>query len=152
MACVIVILEDNEDRRAAMRQCLEERFYQFESRFFADAAEAIGYLESNLDQTISISLDHDLELIASATGEMIDPGTGRDIADYLSRKSPVCPVIIATTNSTAALGMERVLQEASWETHRVVPFDDLEWILGQWFRCMRRVIVGSAQKRIEHCS
>jgi CheY-like chemotaxis protein len=150
MAMKIVILEDNEDRQAAMRRCLEDRFYQFESRFFDDAAAMIAFLEKNLSDTIVISLDHDLEMRSGPKGGTADPGTGRQVADFLAQKSPVCPVIIATTNSAAALGMELTLQEAGWQTRRVLPFNDLEWIPTEWFRSVRRAIVGSAKKKVEN--
>jgi CheY-like chemotaxis protein len=140
----IVILEDNAERRAVMADCLADRFHQYEARFFADAAEMIAFLETNLTDTIVLSLDHDLELQPTAAGRCLDPGTGRDVADFLARQQPVCPVIIATTNGAAALGMEAVLRDARWQTHRVLPMDDTEWIPREWFRAVRRAIVGSA--------
>jgi hypothetical protein len=138
----IAILEDNEEREAAMRSCLTNRFRQFEVCFFTSAPALIDYLTDHLSETIVVSLDHDLELIPGELGQMIDPGTGRDVAEYLAQQSPVCPVVIHTSNSTAALGMEMVLQEANWETHRVLPIDDLKWISDHWFRTIRRAIVG----------
>jgi len=144
MAMKIVILEDNVQRQAAMLDCLQDRFYQFERKFFADSAEMVAYLKDNLPQTIAISLDHDLELVPTPTGEMIDPGSGRVVADFLAQHAPLCPVIIHTTNSPAAAGMEMVLQDAHWKTFRVCPCGDLEWIPTTWFRMMRRAIVGSA--------
>ena len=140
----ILVLEDNADRQAAMKRCLEDRFYQFEAGFFDDAREMTEYLDSHLDETILISLDHDLELKSNGAGDTLDPGTGREVADYLARHRPVCPVIIHTTNAPAAAGMEMVLQENKWETRRVAPFGDLEWIPTQWFRNVRQAIVATA--------
>jgi hypothetical protein len=140
----IVILEDNEDRRTEMSRCLADRFYQYETKFFDSAAEMTDYLAAHLDETLVISLDHDLDLKSGPDGRCVDPGTGRDVADYLARKAPGCPVLICTTNTPAAHGMERVLREAHWQTQRILPFDDLEWISKEWFRSMRRAIVGSA--------
>jgi CheY-like chemotaxis protein len=142
MARKIVILEDNEDRRVAMQRCLHDRFYQFETRFFAESAATIDYLQTYLPDTILICLDHDLELLPDGNGRMLDPGTGRDVADFLAGQTPVCPVVIHTTNSAAAVGMEMALREAHWETLRVVPCGDLEWIPTEWFRAIRRAIVG----------
>jgi CheY-like chemotaxis protein len=149
MARKIVILEDNADRRRAMQGCLEDRFCQFEARFFEEPAGAIEYLQTHLRDTIVISLDHDLELKAGADGRLLDTGTGRDVADFLARHAPVCPVVIHSTNSAAATGMEMVLQEAHWPTRRVVPCGDLEWIPTQWFRVVRRAIVEQAKRRQE---
>jgi hypothetical protein len=131
---------------------LEDRFYLFETKFFDDAAAMIKFLDAHLTDTIVLSLDHDLELKPNQNGGLTDPGTGREVADYLARQAPVCPVIIHASNVPAALGMEMVLREALWETHRVLPFDDLEWIPTQWFRSVRRAIVGSARKRMENPS
>src|SRR5262249_52296668 len=69
-------------------------------------------------ETFLIGLDHDLELQPGPDGRCIDTGTGREMADYLASKAPACPVILHTTNAAAAVGMEMVLREAHWETHR----------------------------------
>lgn len=142
----ILILEDNADRRAEMQRCLRDRFHQYESVFFADAHEMTAYLESNLNDALVISLDHDLELIdAKPNGQMHDCGTGRVVADYLAKKSPSCPIIVATTNSHAGDGMEFLLRDAGWEVHRVHPYGDTEWISTVWFKTLRKAIVASAK-------
>ena len=142
MALKIVILEDNAERQAAMQRCLQNRFCQFEAVFFPAAAPMQDYCAVNLDETILISLDHDLELQPGPNGRCLDPGTGRDVADYLAGRQPTCPVVIHTSNGPAADGMAMVLQDAHWQTYRVVPADDLEWIPTTWFRVIRRAIVG----------
>jgi hypothetical protein len=144
MARKIVILEDNEDRRAAMRDCLAARFNQYDAEFFDRAAELTEYLDTHLAEALVISLDHDLDLKPGPDGRCFDPGTGRDVADYLARKAPVCPVLICTTNTPAAQGMERVLREAHWQTQRILPFDDVEWIPKEWVRSIRRAIAHRA--------
>lgn len=145
MPMKIAILEDNEDRRTAMRACLADRFYQYEAEFFDDARELIAFLQANLSDTILISLDNDLELKPDGQGRWIDPGSGQDVAAYLTQRAPACPVVLATTNTLAAAGMEGVLRESGWETHRVIPFDDVNWIPGEWFRAVRRGILGMAR-------
>jgi hypothetical protein len=100
----------------------------------------IRFLREHLADTLVISLDHDLELKPGPNGHCIDPGTGREVADYLAQEDSVCPVIIHTTNSQAAAGMETVLQDAHWKTRRVVPFDDVRWIETDWFPAIRRAI------------
>ena len=147
MARKIVILEDNEDRAAAMRRCLQERFCEFEVSIFNESAAMIDYLRSYLPDTILICLDHDLELMPGVDGRLIDPGTGRDVADYLAGQAPVCPGVIHTTNSAAATGMEMVLREARWEIQHVLPYGDLEWIPRQWLRTIRRAVVGPTTRR-----
>jgi hypothetical protein len=142
MAMKIAILEDNDDRQAVMRARLTDRFYQYDTCLFASAGEMIHFLDEHLADTLVISLDHDLELRSGPDGRCADPGTGRDVADYLAGRDPVCPVIIHTTNVPAAAGMKRVLHDAHWKTCRVVPFDDLQWIDTEWFLAVRRAIVG----------
>jgi hypothetical protein len=142
MASKIVILEDNQDRQAAIRACLADRFYSFDAHFFEDAGEMIGFLNENLGDTLVISLDHDLELKPGPNGRCIDPGTGRQVADFLAGRKATCPVIIATTNSSAAEGMEHLLRDGGWQTRRVLPFADLSWIETDWFFAIRRALVG----------
>jgi hypothetical protein len=150
MALKIVILEDNQDRQAVMADCLADRLYQYETRFFKTSSEIIQFLDINLSDTIVISLDHDLELIPNKNGQTVDGGTGREVANYLAGKSPVCPVVIHSTNSAAVLGMETVLQESHWKTKRVIPWGDLDWIRSQWFRAIRQVILDAAQNVAKH--
>jgi CheY-like chemotaxis protein len=146
MAMKIIILEDNADRQAAMRACLADRFHQFEVHFFDDSGEMNRFLDEHLPDAIVIALDHDLDLKPGPEGRCIDPGTGREVADFLAERSPTCPVIVHTTNSLAAVGMEAVLRNAGWKTRRVVPFGDLEWIESVWFSAIRRAIVGPVSR------
>jgi hypothetical protein len=148
MAMKIVILEDDERRAEAMRDRLADRFRQFDLLFFDTANEMKEYLESHFHDVIAVSLDHDLELKVDTVGQVHDPGTGREIADYLAGRRPSFPVIIHSTNSFGAIGMESVLQDAGWETYRVSPFDDLQWVHDSWFPAIRRAIVRSPRKGV----
>ncbi|MCI0742537.1 MAG: hypothetical protein L0Y72_26185 [Gemmataceae bacterium] len=143
MRMKIVILEDNEARQQKMRESLADRLHTYEPVIFAKPKEMVQFLGQHLAEVIAISLDHDLELVPDRNG-WVDPGNGREIADYLSTKSPSCPVVIHTTNSQAAAGMELVLNEAGWTTLRVAPFGDTEWIPSAWLKAMRRVILDRA--------
>ena len=67
-------------------------------------------------------------------GEMRDPGTGRDVADFLAQRAPVCPVIIHTSNQMARAGMELALKDSGWNVTRVFPSADLDWIRTEWMR------------------
>jgi hypothetical protein len=146
MAPKIAILEDNKDRAAVMRDRLADRFRQYEVRVFDESATMIRFLGEYLADTVVISLDHDLEMIPGPDGHCTDPGTGREVADFLAGRKPACPVILHTTNSDAAAGMEMVLRDARWKTRRVVPFGDLEWIDTLWFPAVRRAIVGPVRR------
>jgi hypothetical protein len=142
MAKKIVILEDNAARRGAMQRCLQDRFYQFDAVFFDAAGPMQDYCARHLDETILIGLDHDLEMQPASHGRCLDMGTGREVAEFLATRKPTCPVVIHSSNAPAVLGMETVLQGAHWETHVVLPLDDLDWIPTLWFRTVRRAIVG----------
>jgi CheY-like chemotaxis protein len=147
MAMKIVILEDNRERQAVMRACLADRFSTFDAHFFDDAGEAIRFLDDFLADTLVISLDHDLDLKPGPDGRHIDPGTGQEVADFLAARAPACPVIIATTNSSAAGAMKKVLRGSGWKTRRVVPFDDMHWIETDSFFAIRRALVGPVHTR-----
>jgi CheY-like chemotaxis protein len=146
MAMKIAILEDNLERQQVMRSCLADRFTMYDAEFFGNAGEMIRFLEKHLNETLVISLDHDLDLVPEPNGRTLDPGTGREVADFLAQHNPVCPVIIHTTNSPAAQGMMTVLKDAQWTTRRVIPFDDHQWIIKEWFPTIRRAIVGPIRK------
>jgi CheY-like chemotaxis protein len=146
MPLKIAILEDNADRQQVMRACLSDRFYMYEACFFDDARDMIRFLDAHLPECLAIALDHDLELKPGSNNRCVDTGTGREVADYLARSRPICPVIIHTSNSDAAIGMELVLTDAGWKTRRVLPFDDTAWIIDDWFPAMRRAIVGPIRK------
>jgi hypothetical protein len=141
---IIAILEDNEDRKAAMRSCLADRLYPYEARFFDNSAGMIHFLDAHLNDVLVIGLDHDLELLPDSSGEWIDPGTGRDVANHLARIDPVCPVVIHSSNSQAAVAMEMVLEDGGWKTYRVLPFEDTNWIATEWIRAMRRAAMDMA--------
>jgi hypothetical protein len=141
---IIAILEDDVDRAERMRARLEDRF-PYEVRVFAHhTSEMIAWLESHLAETVLISLDHDLNLLPSENGQCVDPGCGRDVADYLATQSPICPVVIHSTNLPAADGMQSTLEESGWSVARVTPYGDLAWIDEAWFPAARRALVDSA--------
>jgi len=140
----IAILEDNDDRIAAMRRYIADKFPFFELRVFPTAPEAIAWLRDHLSHVILISLDHDLEPSSESQADG-DPGTGRDVADYLASQRPQCPVVIHSTNVRAALAMEGDLTESGWQVERITPYDDLAWVAEAWLPLARRLIVVSAK-------
>ena len=97
-------------------------------------------------ETIAVALDNDLELKPGPDGRCVDPGSGCHVADFLATRAPVCPVVIHTTNSEAAVKIEDTLRRAGWKTRRVVPFDGMNWIPTDWFRAVRRAIVGPLRR------
>lgn len=131
MTLTIVILDDELDRLEAMNAVLSKELTQYKIAMFKNAPDIIAWLRDNISSSALISLDHDL---FPQTEEEPDPGTGRDVADFLAKQSPVCHVVIHTTNSNAAPGMEMVLNDTGWSNSRVMPFNDLEWVTAWWIR------------------
>ena len=80
----IAILEDNPERREAMRDRLQDRFPQYPVYFFHEPVKLIEHLRSSLPDTLAISLDHDLDLIPHSDDTLFDPGTGMTVIDWLA--------------------------------------------------------------------
>jgi hypothetical protein len=137
---VTAILDDEPERIAAMLPCLASCCPGHESIVFDNAPDMIVWLKVHCGEAILICLDHDLGPNRLIGGVMRDPGTGRDVADFLATKPPTCPVIIHTTNALAAPGMMRVLEESGWPASRISPYADLEWIGEIWIREVRRAL------------
>jgi hypothetical protein len=134
----IAILEDDPRRVRTMRRLLGRAFPGFAVVVSDNAPDLIEWLRANLTGVALIALDHDLGPERERDGCRFDPGTGRDVADYLATVPPSCPVMIHTTNSVAAPGMEMVLADAGWKVTRIIPFDDLAWIRREWWPEVRR--------------
>ena len=128
----IAILDDDERRCLAMREHALLVAPGSELHFFDNAPDMIEWFKAELSDIDLISLDHDLGPNRERDGKVFDPGTGRDVVDYLCSCRPVCPVLIHSSNSTAAQGMHFALEDAGWQNERVFPFDDIEWIAGEW--------------------
>lgn len=140
MRTYIAILEDDDERVAAMRGRLTESFPQYNCVFFDNAPDMIQWLHDHLRSTVLISLDHDLGPNRIRNGEAFDPGTGQDVVSYLATQQPLCPVIIHTANYLAAPGMEMMLNESGWTCSRVIPVNGLEWIENDWADEVRKYL------------
>lgn len=140
MARKIAILDDEPERIREMIRCLNGCLPDCEVVFFDNAPDMIGWLAKHLEGVQLICLDHDLGPNRHRGGEVFDPGTGRDVADYLATRTPVCPVLVHTTNSLAAPGMAMALDESGWKNVRVVPHNDLEWIGMAWMCEVREAL------------
>ena len=136
----IAILDDKPDRIAAMRAVLAEHVLRHFIVTFDNAPDTIIWLRDHLSEVALICLDHDLGPNRRQGDEVVDPGIGRDVADFLATRSPVCPVLIHTTNSMSAPGMVRVLEDAGWSVSRVSPYDDLAWVGIDWCQEVRRLL------------
>lgn len=130
-----VVLEDNIDRRNVMKSVLDDLFSTSRIEFFDSSDSMILHLvETSLADVSLISLDHDLEMLVSEDGQLTDPGSGVEVAEWLAGQEPVVPVIVATTNSQCGDRMVEILQTNAWNVHRIVPYDSERWIEEQWKR------------------
>jgi hypothetical protein len=140
MQPAVVVLEDDEDRTAAMRRLLTRDYPRYPVRFFDNAPDLIDWLRQPGVRLALLCLDHDLGPNRRRDGEVFDPGTGRDVVDYLLTWEPACPVIVHSSNGPAAVGMRQALKEAGWVHARVVPLNDLEWVDLAWRAKVRKYL------------
>lgn len=132
MARVVCILEDDERRRDAMKLALAAADIDAHVATFATASEIMNFIKSNRHVIALLSLDHDLVPVQNTDGGSVDSGTGRDVTTFLLSYKPFAPVIIHSSNSMAAIGMEACLQEGGWSVCRLAPYGDLAWVTEIW--------------------
>ncbi len=128
----IAILEDNDERVAAMRSVLKQELPTYGIVVFDSAPHFVLWLTDQLIHTILICLDHDLGPNRPTDGIISDPGIGRDVVEYLATQLAICPVVIHSSNAMAVPGMLRELRDSNWDCSCVVPGDDTTWIQGDW--------------------
>lgn len=136
----ILILEDDPGRTSAMLDRLRTKYPDVVLHVCDSAGSMNECLDQYLSTALAIALDHDLPISYSKDGTVQDHGNGVDVVRHLVKSSPTCPVLIHSTNVTAADTMEAMLREAAWTMYRVVPYGDLEWIDELWFPTMKRAI------------
>lgn len=119
---------------------LDERYPRLSVVTFDNAPDINAWLADNLNLCVLICLDHDLGPNRTRDGAVFDPGIGRDVADYLASRNPVCPIIIHTTNTGARPGMIAVLEDAGWVVSYVSPYEDVLWIREVWANAVGNAI------------
>jgi len=131
-----MVLEDNDDRIRAFESAVASLGSDFRLRLWRDAPTMIAECGSTLGDACLISLDHDL---APLPGSSTDPGTGLEVAEFLSRQEPSCPVILHTSNHERRWSMHNELRFAGWSVVIVPPIGD-DWIRGSWLPRARALI------------
>lgn len=119
MPRALVLLEDSPGRVRAVEAWLEAR----EDLLLvhrARAGELIEWLGAHLADAALISLDYHLG------GGGPDAGTGLDVALWLSTREPVCPVLVHTSDHTAAGYVVQVLSDGGWSA-RAAGFSAETW-------------------------
>lgn len=129
---IIAILDDDDRRGEMMRKEISQGFPGADCIIFNNAPSMIAWLKDSLEKVVLMSLDHDLGPNSERDGKTFDPGTGRDVVNFLITQKVSFPVIIHTTNHLGGDGMRYALEDAGWTVKRVVPLDDLSWIKDEW--------------------
>ena len=104
------------------------------SWIWRDASAMMAEFPACFAGTCLISLDHDLEPVAGQT----DPGTGLEVAEFLSLHRPICPVILHTSNFDGRLAMQNKLRASGWKVGTVPP-READWIQASWLPMARRL-------------
>ncbi len=132
----LLMLEDDLDRIARFTTVLHQDSSEHKLTYRRTAPSFIELylsLTRNEERPDLICLDHDL--FTDHVNDP-DPGDGRDVAVFLSDCEPICPVLIHSTNASAADSMLYNLLEAGWIADRIVPLGT-DWIEAYWFPYVR---------------
>ncbi len=132
----IMILEDDHDRVRGFQNAVASLGSHFALRLWHDAPTMIEQCRDCLPDTCLISLDHDL---APLPGSESDPGTGLEVAEFLSTHKPICPVILHTSNFERRWSMHNEFRFAGWRVEIVPPLGN-DWIRGSWLPKARALI------------
>jgi ADP-ribosylglycohydrolase len=127
---VILILEDNDERISAFSVVVAGMVPECQLRLWRDAPSFMAEARAWLPQASLISLDHDLN---PQPGASQDPGTGLEVATWLAQQTPVCPVIVHSSNHERVESMVNELRFGGWTWERVGPWGS-DWIAGAWRR------------------
>jgi FixJ family two-component response regulator len=131
----ILILEDDDDRVRGFQKALASLGRDFCVRIWRDAPTMIAESPACFAKACLISLDHDLEMVAGES----DPGTGLDVAEFLSLHPPLCPVVLHTSNFDGRLSMHNELRAGGW-TVATVPPREADWIQTSWLPISKGLI------------
>jgi DNA-binding NtrC family response regulator len=115
----LVLLEDTPGRVRVVDAWADGRD-DLELVHYARAPELIAWLEEHLSEAVLISLDYHLG------GAGPGAGSGFDVALWLARREPTCPVIVHTSDSTAATYVCDALVTGGWDAV-VAPFSSETW-------------------------
>jgi len=129
---LILILEDNDQRIKAFAE-VTSGLNAIELKVWRDAATMIGDIDEFLPSAALISLDHDLNDSPNADH---DPGTGLDVAEQIAKRSPVCPVILHSSNYERVWSMHNALRYGGWKIEHVGPLGT-NWIQTSWLSKVR---------------
>ena len=135
----ILILEDDAGRIAGFEAAVATLGPGFRLWLWRDAPTMLAECRPALARACLISLDHDL---APKPGGPANPGTGLEVAEFLGRQPPVCPVLIHTSNSERRWTMHKAFRAGHWRVGVVLPAGD-QWSPLSW-RPRARALIAPA--------
>lgn len=143
MAKRILILEDNDDRREAMRDWLGDRMSMYSLHITDDPDTFIGYVREYAGNILAVSLDHDLHERPDQSTTL----TGMQVVDHLVTVPPAFPVLLHTSNRHDGERMRSRLIDSGWGVQWVVPFDGTTWVATDWYHALKRAIRATAPRK-----
>jgi hypothetical protein len=138
MPRLLLILDDDRNRLRGFDEIVPRLGSEWTIRAWRNAPSMLAEIDALLPGAQLISLDHDLYKDAPSDP---DPGSGRVIANHLSRRSPACPVIVHSTNTDAAWGMFNELSSGKWKVELVHHTNQPAWIEELWLPVASKLVV-----------
>jgi ADP-ribosylglycohydrolase/CheY-like chemotaxis protein len=140
----ILLLEDDADHLHAFKAAVTKLGPPYQLHIWRDATRMIAECHEALADAALISLDHDLNKEHS---DSPDPGDGLEVAEFLSRLPPICPVILHTSNADRVWSMHNAFRFGGWEAERVAPMGT-EWIEQSWLPLSRGLLEKVASSEV----
>ncbi len=126
---LLLMLEDDLDRIRLFGAVVARHFPNAVLNISRTAPGFIVSYQVLSDTPDLICLDHDL---FTDSPDDPDPGDGRDVSKYLISQIAKCPVLIHSTNASAADSMLYSMRDAGWTVDRIAPIGD-DWIEAFWY-------------------
>lgn len=131
-----MMLEDDSERIERFTAVLTVIAPSLPLVIWRSARKMLREVEPFLPSARLISLDHDLE---PQEGDEEDPGDGIDVARFLAVRTPLCPVIVHSSNGTRSDWMMGEFELGGWEANRVAPIGE-DWIEAYWRVVVRKLL------------
>ena len=125
---ILLILEDSFDRMQRFERALESALQDVRWFIANNQAAMLKLIEQYAEETIAISLDHDLY-----PDGITDAGDGLGVARHLSEMEPFYPVIIHTSNGEQGRRMHGVLDAGGWDVRLAGAIGE-HWVENDWIK------------------
>ena len=135
---LLLILDDDRARLRSFDEIVHRLGGDWVIKAWRDAPSMIAEFEAHAAGAQLISLDHDLYKDSPSDP---DPGSGRMIADFLSKRDPICPVIVHSSNTDAAWGMFNELTTGGWKVELIHQLNQPGWIEDLWLPVARQIVL-----------